>query len=222
MLLVMDTATRRSVVAVGHGPRLAGRSHRHVGHRHGSHLLEQVDEALAAVGARPDDVSAIGVGTGPGSFTGLRVGLATAKTLAYARRLPIVGLASTDLLLRAARRAAGTADVVVVLPAGAHDHYLARRDGEVVLVAAGGLAEALPADRPVAAVDLGPDVLGAAAAALGEAAVDALDAVLVEAASERLLRGEADDAAAMVPRYVALPRGVAAAAGEVRWSPDLR
>ena len=99
--LVIDTATRTSVVALGRLEPMAS-SLRAVRHRHGSFLLEQVDEVLAAAGASLADVSAIAVGTGPGSFTGLRVGLATAKTIAYAVGLPLVGLRSSDALRRAA------------------------------------------------------------------------------------------------------------------------
>ena len=83
-------------------------------------------------------MTALAVGTGPGSFTGLRVGLATAKTIAYARGLPLLGVPSSDALRRAAIEQAGApADVAVVLPAGAHDHYLARAGEAAVLVAPG-------------------------------------------------------------------------------------
>jgi tRNA threonylcarbamoyladenosine biosynthesis protein TsaB len=223
MLLVIDTATRRSVIAVGDGSGVRGSSEREVGHRHGSHLLEQLDEALARSGAHRGAIGAIAVGTGPGSFTGLRVGLATAKTLAYARRLPLVGIPSTDALrLAAAGALPGDGGVAVALPAGAHDHYLALPDARPALLAPGALAGAVPARLSVAAVDLGPEILGEAAATLGRAALDGLAAALLSLAAARLASGPPDDPATLVPTYVALPRGVTAAAAETRWSPDLR
>jgi tRNA threonylcarbamoyladenosine biosynthesis protein TsaB len=221
LLLAIDTATRSSVVAVGRGEPLA-RSVRHVQHRHGSHLLAQIDEALEAAAASIADVAALAVGTGPGSFTGLRVGLATAKTIAYARELPLLGVPSSDALRRAALEQAGAPpDVAVVLPAGAHDHYLARAGKAAELVAPGGLRDAI-GDAPVLSVDIDEGLLGGAAARMGEAAMAGLPAALLALAAERLAAGERDEAAELVPAYVTLPRGVQRAAEELGWSPALR
>ncbi len=218
--LVIDTATRTSVVALGQAERLAT-SLREVRHRHGSFLLEQIDEVLDAAGVSLDDVSAVAVGTGPGSFTGLRVGLATAKTIAHVRRLPLVGVRSCDALRVAAETAGAAPGTAVVLPAGAHDHYLVRHGASAALVAPGGLESALAGD-PAITVDLGADVLGADAARLGEAAVHGLAAALLAVARTRLEVGDVDDLATLVPAYVALPRGVRKEAEELAWAPDLR
>jgi len=221
LILAIDTSTRRSLVAVGPGRPLAS-SVRQVRHRHGSHLLEQIDEALAAAAGSIEDVTAVAVGSGPGSFTGLRVGLSTAKTIAYARHLPLVGVRSSDALRRAVlavdSRAAGLA---IVLPAGAHDHYLVRAGHDPELVAPGGLGEALAGDA-VLSVDMEPDLLGQSAATLGEAAVAGLPAAMLAIALARLAAGEVDEAADLVPAYVALPRGVRRDPEELAWSPDLR
>jgi tRNA threonylcarbamoyl adenosine modification protein YeaZ len=217
-----------------------------VQHRHGSFLLEQVDEVLAAAGVTLADVGVLAVGTGPGSFTGLRVGLATAKTLAYAGRRRLVGVPSSDALRRAALAAGAPAGAAIVLPAGAHDQYLARAGEEPMLVPPGDLARALGGATPVS-VDLGNTLLGAEAAVLGDAAVQGLPAALLSLAAERLTNGHpaqerplqqrpvvvagdtvhgrwvgADDAAELVPVYVALPRGAPRTAEELAWSPDLR
>jgi tRNA threonylcarbamoyladenosine biosynthesis protein TsaB len=220
LVLGVDTATRASLVVVGR-ETVAAVSRRDVQHRHGSHVLEQIDEALREAGASLDEVSALVVGTGPGSFTGLRVGLATLKTLAYARDLPIVGVMSSDAMRRAAAAAGGSLDSIVVLPAGARDHYVARAGADPVLVAPGSLVAAI-ANEPVLTVDMDPGVLGEAAAELGRRALEGLPAALLALALGRLSSGSTDDVAGLVPAYVALPRGVSVAAEELGWSPDLR
>jgi tRNA threonylcarbamoyl adenosine modification protein YeaZ len=217
-VLAIDTSTHLSVVvlAAGDGPMRS--SVEDVGRRHGPSLLDQLDRVLAEAGLRPSDLALIVAGTGPGSFTGLRVGLATAKTLAYVTGAPVVGIQSTDALRRAAV-GPGTAGpaAVVVLPAGARDHYLARPDAVPELIAPGALESAL-GGREAIAVGVAGDFVGAAAVRRGEAALAGLPEALVA------LGREADatdaDSATIVPAYVALPRGIETE--ETGWSPDLR
>lgn len=99
--LAIDTATPDTVVgAVSGGDGLA---ERRLGPgpdgrpRHGPVLLGLVGEVIDAAGGW-EEIGRLGVGIGPGSFTGVRIGLATARALAQARRLPIVGVRSTDAL----------------------------------------------------------------------------------------------------------------------------
>lgn len=222
-ILAIDTATRASAVAVGHGfDSIEAVTTHEARHRHGSTLLEQIDAVLESADIDLDGLDVVAVGTGPGSFTGMRVGLATAKTIAHVRGLPIVGVPSADALRVAAARDAGTSpDVAVVLPAGAHDHYVAMRGEAVRLVPPGALAEMLDG-RAAVAVDMEADALGAEAAAAGVVAVAGIAAALLGLAAERLAAGESDSVDALVAAYVALPRGVAQAAEDLGWSPDLQ
>jgi len=71
---------------------------REAGLAHATELLTLVDDCLAAAGASLDEVECIAVSTGPGSFTGLRVALATAKGLALAGAIPVVGVATLEAL----------------------------------------------------------------------------------------------------------------------------
>lgn len=222
-ILAIDTSTRSSAVAVGRSSdAIEAADIREARHRHGSTLLEQIDAVLASAGSSLDDVHAIAVGTGPGSFTGMRVGLATAKTIAYVRGLPVVGVPSATALREAAVAALDASpEIAVVLPAGAHDHYLALPAEEVRLVPPGELAEALE-DRAALSVDIEADILGVDAAALGDTALAGMATALLGLAAERLAAGEADSIERLVPAYVALPRGVRQGAEELGWSPDLR
>ncbi len=65
---------------------------------HGSFVAPSIQHCLEVAGRKPDDISGVAVSLGPGLFTGMRVGIATAQAFAHARGLPMVGLASLDLL----------------------------------------------------------------------------------------------------------------------------
>jgi tRNA threonylcarbamoyladenosine biosynthesis protein TsaB len=90
---------------------------------HSSVLPRLVEEMLARAGKQPEDLSAIVIGLGPGSFTGLRIGLATAKGLCYALKIPLVGASSLEAMALAA--AAQVPDGTLLVPC------LDARKGEV-------------------------------------------------------------------------------------------
>ncbi|HVM29673.1 MAG TPA: tRNA (adenosine(37)-N6)-threonylcarbamoyltransferase complex dimerization subunit type 1 TsaB [Candidatus Limnocylindrales bacterium] len=224
-LLVIDTATRRAVVALADGDgALVGTRTWDSPHRHGEHLLTQLDSLLAEAGLSPDRIELVAVGAGPGSFTGLRIGLATAMVIAYTVGCPIIGLSTTAALARAAL---AEGSLAVVLPAGAADRYVARyQSGRELapprLAQSTQVQAVLEHGDAVAAVDLADDELGRSAAALGRQAQEGMAAALATMSAEALAAGRADELAALVPSYVALPRGVAAGEPEMAWSPDLR
>ena len=93
LVLAFDTATEAATVAlVRDGEVLGERASRAV------RVLGDVDELLAGAGVEADDVDGIAVGTGPGSYTGLRMGLVTARTLAIALGVPVAGVSTLDAL----------------------------------------------------------------------------------------------------------------------------
>jgi tRNA threonylcarbamoyladenosine biosynthesis protein TsaB len=212
-LLAIDTATTRAVVALGtpDGALLVRRSWV-AGYRHGEELLSHVDQLLREAGVEPSALGGLVVGTGPGAFTGLRVGIATAKGLAHALDLPIVGVATSGALLESAAAASSLprSTLALLQPAGLADRVLTR-DGEAPRIVPGGTEPELSAATTLIAVDLA----GRApvdAVARGEAAHDGLAAALLAAGAARLAAGDADDLARLAPEYVTLPRGVRAAA----------
>jgi hypothetical protein len=219
-LLALDTATMTAVAALGDDAgRLVDERTWRAGYRHGEELLPRIDELLASRGATADAIVAIVVGTGPGAFTGLRVGLATAKGLAHGLGRALVGVPTATALLDAAMTAGAAPPVALLLPAGPTDRVLVM----------GGSAEIVPAGRELGleagctlvAVDLdgrAPE----AAVELGRLASVGLGRALLRIGAGRLALGEADDIAAVVPEYVTLPRGVREQVGEVAWSRDPR
>ncbi len=108
MILGLDTATADTAVAVWApgGPEVERRDEPPLGARpaHAGKLLLLVEEVLDAAGASWGDVERIAVGVGPGSFTGLRIGIATARGLAQARNLPLIGVSSLAALAECAKR----------------------------------------------------------------------------------------------------------------------
>ena len=217
-LLAIDTSGTNALVALGtdEGAIIDERRWQ-AGYRHGEELLAHVDEMLAAAGLTVAGLSGIVVGTGPGAFTGLRVGLATAKALARGLNVPIAGVATSQALLAGTPVGAGE-EAVLLLPAGPSDRVLVA--GGVAVLVKGGDEPDLPAGAVVVAVDLSARA-PQDAIARGLAAEAGLPAALLRLGAPRIAAG-GDDVARLVPEYVTLPRGVAAVKGEVRWSHDQR
>lgn len=122
-VLAIDTATARVVIATGSEDGVAdGVSTWEAGYRHGETLLPSIGRFLGEQNIRRSRLVGIVVGTGPGAFTGLRVGIATAKGLAHGLGIPLVGVSTAEALIRAA----GGTGIVLLQPAGPNDRVLSR------------------------------------------------------------------------------------------------
>jgi tRNA threonylcarbamoyl adenosine modification protein YeaZ len=220
-ILAIDTSGTNALVALGErkGGLLAERRWQ-AGYRHGEELLARIDEMLRTERTSLADLGGVVVGTGPGAFTGLRVGLATAKALAWGLGIPLAGVATSEALLTAASRVGAVERTkgVLLLPAGPSDRVVVA--GGRALLVRGGEEPDLEPGAQVVAVDLA-DRAPADAVARGLRAETALSETLLSIGAARLADG-GDDIALLVPEYVTLPRGVPAMSGEVRWSHDPR
>jgi tRNA threonylcarbamoyladenosine biosynthesis protein TsaB len=128
LVLAFDTATDVATVALSEdGEVLGERRSRPV------RILADVEELLAAAGRRAEDVGGIAVGVGPGSFTGLRMGLVTARTLAFSLGVPVAGVSTLEAL------AAGAPGAVPVID-GRRGEVFTLVGGEPACVPAGELA----------------------------------------------------------------------------------
>jgi tRNA threonylcarbamoyladenosine biosynthesis protein TsaB len=104
-LLALETATPASSVALGEGPRLVASAQQVDARGHASFLVPAIDFCFEQVAWEPGDLDGVIVDIGPGLYTGIRVGLATAQGLAAALGIPVIPVTSVDAIaLRAATR----------------------------------------------------------------------------------------------------------------------
>lgn len=220
-LLAFDTSTPTARIAVLDGGGAVLAHAEATADRHSAHVLKLCDEVLRAAGIAATELSGVACGAGPGSFTGLRVGLAVAKGLSLATGAPLLLVSSLEALARdVARTAAVTAGVVVpcidagkgevyaiACPVGAAGEVQVDAGGEPWRLLPEALAERLAelpasviagngAERHAAALDarLGPSARRISVAGPTALGIGAL-------ALPRLLRGESDDLEKAVPQY---------------------
>ena len=103
LLLAFDTSSPAVTVAVHDGAQVVGRASGEGAIAHGELLAPAIEEALHQAGAGPTDLTDVAVGVGPGPFTGLRVGVVTALTLASTLGLRSHGVCSLDVLAQDVR-----------------------------------------------------------------------------------------------------------------------
>ena len=164
LVLGFDTATPAVSVALHDGDRVIAAASALDARRHAELLVPMIAKILADVGASRDDLTAIAVGVGPGPYTGLRVGVVTARVLGSVLRLPVSGVCSLDII---AASAASAGPFLVATDARRKEVYWARYDpaGRRVAGPGVGRASSVPdaADLPVAGAggQLYPEAFGA-------------------------------------------------------------
>ncbi|MGN6299600.1 MAG: tRNA (adenosine(37)-N6)-threonylcarbamoyltransferase complex dimerization subunit type 1 TsaB [Angustibacter sp.] len=174
LLLALDTATPAVTVALHDGERVLAEVSEVDARRHAELLAPGIEAVLAQAGATTRDLTGIAVGTGPGPFTGLRVGLVTARTLGATLQVPVHGVCTLDVLAAQAvdDGAVTEGEFVVATDARRREVYWARYSAASSTAAVpqrlSDPAVALPADVPVGSLpvvgrgaDLYADALGA-------------------------------------------------------------
>lgn len=131
LLLAIDTATPATTVALHDGVTTVAARTEVDARRHAEVLAPSIDEVLRAAGARPADLTHVACGVGPGPYTGLRVGLVTARVLAAALGIPAIGVCSLDVIAAEARTAVRGA-LVVATDARRREVYWAEYDPDGV------------------------------------------------------------------------------------------
>ncbi len=116
MLLAIDTATRVISLSLHNGDRIIAEASWETANHHTVELAPAVDEMMKRARLTTSDLKAIAVALGPGSFTGLRIGLGLAKGLATALNIPLLGIPTLEIL--AAAQPGFDGELIVVLQAG--------------------------------------------------------------------------------------------------------
>jgi tRNA threonylcarbamoyl adenosine modification protein YeaZ len=132
VLLAFDTATPFVTVALEDEGRLLCERRSEQRMKHGEQLAPLIEAVLAEAGIVRQDLTAIAVGIGPGPFTGLRVGLVTARTLAFVLEIPVYGVCSLDAVALEAARGDDPVgrEFVVATDARRKEVYLATYDAD--------------------------------------------------------------------------------------------
>ena len=152
MLLAFDTATPAVTVALHDGAGVIAEESAIDARRHGELLAIFIEKVLTSAGAGRCDLTAVAVGTGPGPYTGLRVGLMTARVLASTLGIRLDGICSLDVIAAQAAAEAAGSEFLVATDARRKEVYWARYTpaGGRMTGPDVGPPDALPGGLPVA------------------------------------------------------------------------
>ena len=98
LILAFETSAKAASVALHDGTKLLGESYQNTGLTHSQTLLVMAQDLLQQCGLAPGDVTHVAVAAGPGSFTGVRIGVAAAKGFAWGNQLPLYGVSTLEAM----------------------------------------------------------------------------------------------------------------------------
>lgn len=183
-LLAIDCAANLCAACVydaGAGMEL-GREVRDLGKGHAEHLMAVIETALQIGGTGYPDLNAVAVSIGPGSFTGLRVGVSTARGLALALKIPAIGVTTLEALAAEGTNAFPGRAVLAALDAGREEIHAALYDG--TLAEAYGPSVVTLSEAATMAIDAEAVLVGTAAPLVAQAAGRAFDTGPVAATAD--------------------------------------
>ena len=217
LLLAFETSAKAASVALFENEKLLGECYQNTGLTHSQTLMVMAEDVLKQCGKTAQDVTAVAVAEGPGSFTGVRIGVAAAKGFAWGSEIPCHGVSTLEAM---------------ALGLGEYDGYIcacmdARRNQvyNALFLAEKGALTRVSEDRAIALADLktelehldGPIYLVGDGAALTHRSLSDLELILPPewkqhqravgvglAALAAIARGETGDGAALQPNYLRL------------------
>lgn len=100
LILAFETSAKAGSVALMDETKLLGESYQNTGLTHSQTLLQMAQQLLADCGKTPQDVTTVAVAQGPGSFTGVRIGVAAAKGFSWGSQIPCYGVSTLEAMVR--------------------------------------------------------------------------------------------------------------------------
>lgn len=211
LLLAIDTAGPACAVALARagegGPEILARIEERIGRGHAERLMPMIEEALGAAQKSFDELGRIAVTVGPGSFTGVRVGVAAARGLALALGIPAVGVGSLNAIALPVTRMHHEGTVLAALDAKRGEVYALAQDlshgavtFEATSVPIGDLATRFkPLARPLVLVGAGAAIVANAVGSEGTSIFGEAD--VPDIADVAALGFRADAASPPAPLY---------------------
>ena len=151
-ILSLETSAKACSAAVTEDGALLGLAYQNVGLTHSRTLMPMVEDLLKNAGLTLAGMDAVAVARGPGSFTGIRIGVAAAKGLAFSAGLPVIGVSTLDAMARNAAVQDGL--ILCAMDARRNQIYNALFQAE------GGRLTRLCDDRAIALADLARELSG--------------------------------------------------------------
>lgn len=151
LTLVFETSAKAGSVALMEGRKLLGESYQNTGLTHSQTIMAMAQSLIAACGYTPQDVQAVAVAAGPGSFTGIRIGVAAAKGFAWGSQIPCYGVSTLEAM--ALNLGAYEGLVVGVMDARRSQVYTATFRAEE------GILTRLTEDRAISLQQLGEELV---------------------------------------------------------------
>jgi tRNA threonylcarbamoyladenosine biosynthesis protein TsaB len=217
LLLAFETSAKAASVALFRDETLLGECYQNTGLTHSQTLMVMAQDLLKQCGFAPADVTHTAVAAGPGSFTGVRIGVAAAKGFAWGKEIPCYGVSTLEAMATGLGQWNG--HICACMDARRNQVYNA------IFLAENGVLTRITEDRAIALTDLktelehidGPITIVGDGAALTHRTLSELDLILPPewrqhqravgvglVAMPAIARGEIGDAAALTPNYLRL------------------
>ena len=219
LLLSFETSAKAGSVALYDGDKLLGESYQNTGLTHSQTVMVMAQQLLEGCGHTPQDVQAVAVAAGPGSFTGVRIGVAAAKGFAWGGQIPCYGVSTLEAMAR--QLGVWQGYVLPVMDARRQQVYNA------LFHVRDGILQRMCPDRAIALTDLAEEIkkLSEPVFLVGDGSIlcyntlkDAVPALVLPpehrmhqrasgvalAALQKIAAGDPGDAAALEPNYLRL------------------